>query len=612
VDCDDRLFVAESGANRVLVYDIWSERLLRRAILAGPNAPGPVPLDLAATARTVYLVTQNPAGFYQMTARRGPDPLPLDAAITAPSRIAVSPSGALVILDHAATSEAKVYPLNSIADAFSVPFATDVEFLDETTLVVARQPGADFLRFSIAAGEIEQIQPLKARGYDGLGIVRLTVPQPGIGYWSATGFRVAVAARVDYSKEGTVVTYRLDSGEFQTWWGRLFLDACIPEGTDVHVGFITLDEIPEDDPPISRDPPAKLIHEVVFRPDLSPTMPPQSLVPHDDSGLHPLHERESGRELPWAQMAPSDPFATYEAPIVGPAGRYLWVILKLIGNTKLTPRVRCLRAEHPSHDYVRRLPKTFSRDDSVADFLNRYLAIFEGFLGEAEARSAARESLLLPWATPDELLPWLASFVGLAFDERWSNTARRTFVEEAVGLFRLRGSLATLTRMIEIAIGIRPILIEHFRLRGIGGAVVGAAGTEFSNSVVGAFRIGGEVGHAGETPLSGKIADAFRVHAHRFTVIVPASLTTDQMEMVRYLLDAHRPAHTLYDVCTVNAGMQVGNSLYLGLSSVIGRTGGFTPLQMGGVAIGRGTVIGRPEAGTFLDASQLGRDTRVN
>ena len=442
-----------------------------------------------------------------------------------------------------------------------------------------------------------------------------------IGYWTAKGFRTAVLARLVYDRLGRVTTFRLDSGAFQTVWGRLFVDACIPEGSEVRVHYVALDEA-DDEQEMLRVPPANVGLATILRPDLSPPMPPVELVPGVGEVVQALHRRESGRELPWTQPAADDNFVTYEAPIDAPPGRYLWITLELRGNTRVSPKIKCIRAEHPSHDYLRRLPKTFSRDQGAASFLLRYLAMFEGFLGETEARSADRDLLLDPRSAPDEVLPWLASFVGLLLDERWASApaprgqaavdGRRKFIEEAVWLFRYRGTLPGLKRFIEIYTGIPIVIIEHFRLRGLGVAVLGDMGTASSSSVVGyGFRVGGAVATDTPTPISGSVADAYRTHAHRFTAIIPAALTAEQLDVVNNIILVHRPAHTIFDVCTVGAGMRVGRALLLEISSVIGPTGGFSALQLGGSALGRGTIVGRPGAGARVASSTLGLNTIV-
>ena len=597
VDADDRLFIAETSARRIVVFDLWSLRLLRRTPVPGR------PLDLAVKDGSVLAVLSSPAALVQLEAHTGPRPLPLPPGVADPARVAVAPGGEVFVLDAARTAAARAI---SGRHNIAVPFATDIEFLPGPVLVVARLPNEDFLRFRIGAASTEQMLPLKARDYAGLGIVR--TPDDRIGFFTSRGFRHAVAARVRYPGTGSVITYRLDSGEFRTIWGRLFLDACIPNDTDIRVACVAADDPPEDEDTLSRRLPANITEAVIVRPDLSPPMPPISLVPSKITQR--LHRRDSGRELPFAPHPASDPFQTYESPIVADPGRYLWVALKLTGNTRFTPRLRSLRAEYPTHDYLRRLPKVFAREEQLASFLRRYLALFDGFLGELDARATARHALLDPAAIPAEALPWLAGFVGLVLDERWPVPVQRAVLEEAAWLFRFRGTVPGLTQFLELYIGAGVILIEKFRLRGLGS--VGEPGGPESRAILGAgLRVGGALAEENTTPLTGPVEDAFASHAHRFSVIIRSVLTAEQLDVVRRILDLHRPAHTLFDVCTVDAGIHVGRGLHVGLTSAIGRTGGFTMLGTGSSLLGRGSIIGRPDAGTRLESSRLGSDSRV-
>jgi phage tail-like protein len=627
VDINDRLYIAETGADQILVYDLWSDQLLRKVVIAGAR-----PTDLAAHDNDVYAVLSASDQIVRLTARSGPDPFALPVGCTAPSRIAVSCCGHIAILEKAATADAHLWFIDKSLPDLAVSWATDIEWESDSVIVIARRPGADFLRFEVSAGELAQLASLRARGYDGLGIVATPeladtspaasgCPAHRIGYWTANGFRNAVAARLVYERVGRVTTYQLDSGSYQTIWGRLFVDACIPPGADLRVSYIVLDDT-DDDTPMLRFPPSNVTKVTIARPDLSPPMPPAPLAPAAGEVTQPLHLRESGRELPWTQPAADDHFETYEAPINAPPGRFLWITFELRGNTRVSPKIKCVRAEHPAHDYLHRLPRTFSRDDRAAAFLLRYLAMFEGFLGETEARGVDRDLLLDPRSAPDECLPWLASFVGLMLDERWANApsssggtpndVRRQFIQEAVWLFRYRGTLPGLKRFIEIYTGFPVIIIEHYRMRGIGAAVLGDTGAAFSSSIVGVgFRIGGAIGSDTPAPLEGSVEDAFRTHAHRFTVIIPAVLTAEQLDVVRNIIEVHRPAHTIFDLCTVGAGMRVGRGLMLEVSSVIGPTGAFSPVQLGSSLLGRGAIIGRPNSGGTIGSSNLGRDSMV-
>jgi phage tail-like protein len=602
VDSEDRLFIAEHERRRILVFDLYSERLLRAVPV--PGSPG----CLVARDLAIYAALDDPPGLLFLDARRPPQQQPLPADFAAPARLAFAPDGTLWILAAAGQPTASVFPLPQPGRAFKAPYVTDIVLIDDPAgpiLVVARMPGDDFLRYRVSNTALDEIPPLTATAYDGRGIV--LTPDKRIAYWTAKGLRYAVPARLRYVDKGRVTTFRLDSGDFFTTWGRIFLDACIPAGSDLRIKCFAVDE-PPGGPSLDRTPPANLKTMDILRPDLSPPMIPLSEVPLNVES--PVYRRDTGPETPWVRFAADDSFRTYEAPIQSDPGRYLWVTVELRGNTRVTPRLRAIRAEYPSHDYLRKLPKTFSRDERAASFLLRYLATFEGEMGDWEARSNTRRSLIESKSAPPEILPWLAGFVGLALDERWGDTVRRRLIAEAIWLFRFRGTVPGLLRFLQICTGGPVVIVEKFRLRGFGDAVLGNDLT--SSSVLGGgFRVGGAVGQAGETTLAGATDDAFETHAHRFTVLIQQSLSQDQSDMVQHLLDVHRPAHTLVEVCTVGAGMRVGLGLLVGLTSIIGRSGVFTRFQVGSSVLGRGALLGRAAAGTAPGASRLGKDSRV-
>ncbi len=625
VDVLERLFVAESSANRVLVYELADRHLLRAIPLARPADPGLRPIDLAAAGEVVYCVTDANT-LLALTANGPPQPVTLPPGWK-PVRVATRSDGAVALLDRAA---GKVRFLAGAADEIALPAlsatqpgpasATDLEFLDDHTVVVAYLPGDDLFRFpAVTAAEAEELDvavgPLKARGYDGLGIAR--TPDGRIGFFSERGLREAAPVRKRFDLEGELFTFRLDAADFQTQWGRVFLDACVPDGTSVEVFTATLDEQDADEKTLDRKAPANddAAHPPPH-PELSPPMPPERLQPDGVPGGAAwlrLHRRESGRELPWAQPLADDPFVTYECPVLAGPGRYLWVWIRLCGDGKRSPRIRCLRAEHPGHDLLRKLPKAFSRDPTVGDFLRRYLAMMDGFLGEADARGAERATLLLPFATPDELLPWLASFMGLLLDERWSNEKKRLLVSEIANLWRAKGTVCGLTRFLEIYLGVRPVIVEAFRLRGLGGTVLGSDCAPNTTSVLGAgFQVGGDVRAASQGPLAPEVVrDAFATHAHRFTAIVPGLLSDEQDQAVRFILDTQRPAHTTYELCTISNGIRVGKALHVGVSSLVGRTGGFDELELGATALGRHAVLGFAAPGQRLGIDRLGVKDRL-
>src|SRR5262245_41628767 len=55
-----------------------------------------------------------------------------------------------------------------------------------------------------------------------------------------------------------------------------------------------------------------------------------------------------------------------------------------------------------------------------------------------------------PWQTQSENLPWLASWVGLTIPDDWDDYRRRRAIGAMIGLYRERGSLRGLARLLDL------------------------------------------------------------------------------------------------------------------------------------------------------------------
>ncbi len=603
VDDQGRLFIAEAGNMRVLIYDLVENNLLRSINFAQ------APISLTSDGRSVWvLLSGEIPGLVRLEGRSDPIFEILPVTLSEPSSIAVL-QGQVFLLDRAGSVDANIVPLSNPENTISVAYARDMVFVEGNVLVVARRSAEDLLRYEINDDAQSELPHLKARHYDGRGIV--VTPHGHVAYWSKTGFRRATLARVRYQTYGRLTSFQLDSGEYQTQWGRLFIDACIPRGTRVNVRCLSLDEVPETTTMLPRSLPDNVLSLTIDRPDLTP-MPPAELI-GNIGNEQTFYRRHDGREIPWQDCTANDNFETYEAPVIAPPGRYLWVVIELYGTARLTPKIKSLRAEYPSHDLLRRLPQLYSREMAIADFLRRYLAIPEGELRALDLRASYRHLLLDPRATPAEMLPWLGDFLGMTVDHRWSERAQRKLIEEAIWLFRFRGTVMGLKRFIEIYLDSEITIIEHFKVRGLGGALLGEDDALTSNSVLGAgFRIGGKLGSEEIESINDvSISDSINTHAHRFSLIITASLDDERLAVVEHLLETHRPAHTLYDICTVDSGMHVGLGLHAGLTSIVGKTSGFGQMQVGNTILGHSDTLGRAKMGTSVGNSYLDSDSRV-
>ncbi len=578
-DEDGYLFLADAGdAPALWVVDIWQREVARRIDLPAP------PRDVALADGRAFVLCG--AGGVSVSLCDAPRALPWPAGLDAADRIAMARGRAFLLLG-AGRAAAEIVALDDISLRHAVPFATDLlaePAEDGVAFAVACRPGEAFLRLSLQRRRFGLLSPLQAPNYDGRGIAR--APDGRIAYWTARGLRHAAPARLRYETVATVLGFALDSEADGNAWGRVLVEACVPDGTSLTIRCFTRDDLDAPDP-APRVEPAGEAPFAIAEPDLTPLPSALALMlPVPDP--QPLFRDDTAPPL---GEAPDAPFLIYDAPVIAPPGRFLWVAVTLRGNGARTPRLRALRVERQDHGLLRQLPRVLSRDPRARDFLSAYLASPAALLAEWGKAALLRHRILDPRCAPAESLDWLASLVGLAMDPCWPDAARRQMITEASALFRIRGTLAGLRRMLEILTGGQVLIVERFRLRG--GGVVGNDAPAESRAVLGAgWRVGGAIGTQDATALNG--AEAPQDAAHRFTVMVVARLDAEQLACARRLVEAHKPAHTLFDLCTVDAGMRVGVGLHVGLASAIGRGAGFGRLTLGESALGRGDLLGRP------------------
>jgi len=121
------------------------------------------------------------------------------------------------------------------------------------------------------------------------------------------------------------------------------------------------------------------------------------------------------------------------------------------------------------------------------EFMARFLGIFEAILTPIEWNIDNFDLYLNPATAPRDYIPWLANWFDIVFDPSWTEAQQRLLLEEAHSIYARRGTRRALSRVLEIYTGQAPTIID----------------TD---------------------------PDAARL----------------EREMIERLIDAHKPAHTLY------------------------------------------------------------------
>jgi phage tail-like protein len=173
--------------------------------------------------------------------------------------------------------------------------------------------------------------------------------------------------------------------------------------------------------------------------------------------------------------------------------------------------------------YLEHLPALY-RDD---EFMGRFLLIFENIMKPLENTIGNLDLYFDPLLTPEPLLPWLSSWLDLAFDPTLPIERHRELVKNCVELYRWRGTKRGLSEYLRIYTGTAPEISEH---------VLG-------------MRLDRETKLGIDTKLGSSGA------GHHFTVTL--DLKEDEAvstDTVRAIIEAQKPAHTVYTLVIRQGG----------------------------------------------------------
>jgi len=516
---------------------------------------------------------------------------------------------------------------------------------------LAHRPGDPlptlFREYTLRPDSVEAERGFAVRSFDGRALWLENDAQQGcdgprVMASTAAGARPLYPREADLSGSGVVETWALDSGIFGCQWHRLFVDLCLPADCSVHIEARSADDLPPFEIRRRARLPADRVGDTRPAPIDDPWPPLCPIVDDTTEGWVPLgvaDRRPARADVAFAgsvgERPSEDPLAAARQPaaalptgmhtleylLTAPPGRYLWLRVRLAGTRRQGPSLFALRATFPRPSLLDYLPAYWRSDPAGADATERALALFEAWMTEMDQRIDVLPRLIDPRLVPAEALPWLGSFLALSFDTRVREGVRRELLLHMAELYRARGTVPGLTRLLSILAEAPVQIIEGFRLRRptaafVGNALLGPAlelgGSESTLDAAGLEDWEQELAgaHAAlllrraaqdspcpardpDDPLPDDALLAFyRRHAHRFTVIVPRTHCSTLAAVLELAIETTKPAHTLHRLCWLDAGFRVGSASLVGISH-LGPVDRAAPAVLGSAVLSTFTTLHR-------------------
>ncbi|GHV29914.1 hypothetical protein FACS189481_3420 [Clostridia bacterium] len=235
------------------------------------------------------------------------------------------------------------------------------------------------------------------------------------------------------SQCGGYISKVLDSAEAGTQWGRLTLNGCFDEGCEYSVySFAT-----ESETVIYNDVEmdfGELLHS---------------------NGIA-FAEKMNVLKMAGAQVD----VGLDDVLLSGQKGRYFMFILNLFSAHEAV--IKGVNVTFPKETLMQYLPEVFASEDS--GFLERYLAIFGSVFADRRDLLAELPDYLDTDKAPDDILPVLASWLGIELNlSFWGPDRFRKILKMAKEMSKFKGTKQVLEDIIEVYFGERPIIVEQFK-----------------------------------------------------------------------------------------------------------------------------------------------------
>jgi phage tail-like protein len=419
--------------------------------------------------------------------------------------------------------------------------------------------------------------------------------------------------RPQYHSSGvTLLREVLDSGQPDTLWHRIYLDASIPSNCAIRLAVRVFNSEEQRTKTPLIDQPAPLWNplpsELAFAPGLAESKP-------DESGLFEiLPQRLTG-------------------PVRRLRGRYLQIRVYFSGDGRLTPALHAIRVYYPRFSYQEAyLPELYRQEQEFdpakadglangADTRERLLAAFEGMLTPIEARVAAAEQLVSPEAAPPENLPWMAELLGTPLPPHWPETRQRKMIGNTCLVQQFKGTLAGVNLALNIASdgGVRRgeiVVLENFRLRRTMATILGidmddddhplTLGTGMSgNSIVGDSLILSESDARTFLALfapelatedeAEKIKAFFDEYSHQVSVLLHGR-GVSLHHAVEEVLTEQMPAHIQWRILETEHPFVLGLAPLLAVDTFLETTPAFRRVKLDDTHLGKEGILKNPAA----------------
>ena len=226
-------------------------------------------------------------------------------------------------------------------------------------------------------------------------------------------------------------------------------------------------------------------------------------------------------------------------------GQYLWFAAELFGQGSESPKLGNIRIQFPMESWISYLPAVYRQEKESARFLESYLGVFQSVYQDLEEKIRQSAGCLDADTDQDEFLSWMAGWLDIEDTRFWNREKLRQFLKTATELFGMRGTRQGLVRMLELYLGVKPLVVEY------------AEAEQYH------------------------LSRFYGIDENSFAVLLPEACvpSAKEYETVLHLIQETVPVHMQFQMELMKPMMLLGSYSYVGINS---RLGHYQPLKLDG------------------------------
>lgn len=145
-------------------------------------------------------------------------------------------------------------------------------------------------------------------------------------------------------------------------------------------------------------------------------------------------------------------------------GRYMWLIFELINYSETSATIEDVRIEFPKKSFTEYLPEIYQKDTGQDFFLQRFVGVFQSLYLDLDDNISDVPRIFDPKTASPDFLNALVELMSFPHASLWGEEKLRTVLQEVISLYKFKGTIRSIARVVELYTGERPIIVEKIRI----------------------------------------------------------------------------------------------------------------------------------------------------